>query len=142
MKNSRASDWLKMSAFSCYTSGASYNSAHTFKMSSVLTFCAVVSCTLLRSNNKIPLALWCNKQLQIFQRLQIALVLPDRAILLSLKNLLMLINTDCTRNHVVTYTNNKAMTIAKAMAMAMSETVTVTVTRTIMMIMTMMLKNF
>ena len=58
IKNSRASDWLKTSAFSCYTSGASYNSAHTFKMSSVLTFCDVVS---LRSNNKIPLALWCDK---------------------------------------------------------------------------------
>ena len=37
--------------------------------------------------------IWCNKHLYIFERLQIALALRARAILLSLKNLLVLINT-------------------------------------------------
>ena len=39
------------------------------------------------------LAVLCNKDLKIFQRLQIALVLRARTILLSWKNLLVLINT-------------------------------------------------
>ena len=40
----------------------------------------------------ISLAIWCNKHLEYFQRLQIALVLRVRANFLSLKNLFMLIN--------------------------------------------------
>ena len=49
----------------------------------------------------IPLAIWCNEHLQIF-RLQIALALRARAILLSLKNIYSsLFTPNCTRNHVL-----------------------------------------
>ena len=37
----------------------SINSAQTFSILSVLTFCDVFSCTLLTSNNMISLAIWC-----------------------------------------------------------------------------------
>lgn len=63
-------------------------------------------CTLLRSNNVFFRAMWCNNPLKIFQRLQIALALRARGILLSLKNLLVLIKT---KWHVVTYTNIKVL---------------------------------
>ena len=49
-------------------------------------------------------AIWYNTHLLIFQRLQIALVLWAHAVLLSLKNLLVLINTKFLLNHVITYT--------------------------------------
>ena len=41
----------------------------------------------------ISRAIWCSKLYEIFQRLQIALALQTHAMLLSLKNLLLLINT-------------------------------------------------
>ena len=41
----------------------------------------------------ISRAIWCSKLYDIFQRLQIALALQTHAMLLSLKNLLLLINT-------------------------------------------------
>ena len=49
-------------------------------------------------------AIWYNTHLQIFQRLQIALALWAHAVLLSLKNLLVLFNTKFLLNHVITYT--------------------------------------
>ena len=92
-KKLRVPDWLKTSALSCNTGAKLYHAcklqiarAHAFKILSVLTSCDVFSCTLLRSNNMISLAIWCNKHLQIFQRPQMALALRARAILLSSKN--------------------------------------------------------
>ena len=41
----------------------------------------------------ISLAIWCNKHLKVFQRLQIALTLWAHTILMSLKILPVLINT-------------------------------------------------
>ena len=77
MKKLRASDWLKTSAFSCNTSAKLLHMckllrAHAFKISSFSTFCAVFSC-ILTGNKMISLAIWCNRHLKSFQRLQIVL---------------------------------------------------------------------
>ena len=94
MKKLRTSYWPKTSAFSCNTRAKFNTSAklqHECKLhivhriSSILNFRDVFSCTLLTSNDIISFAIWCNKHLQILQRQQIA-------ILLSLKNLLVLVN--------------------------------------------------
>ena len=45
---------------SCNTSANYKERAHTFKISSVLTPCDLLSCTLLTSNDMISLAIWCN----------------------------------------------------------------------------------
>ena len=75
----------------------------TFKILTVLTLCDAFLCTLLTSNNMISLTVWCNKHLE---RLQIAFARWAYAILLSLKNLLVLIlTTNCIQNRVITYTN-------------------------------------
>ena len=68
------------------------NSAYCQNLS-VFTFCEDFSCTSLTSNNMISSSDWCNKNLVIFQRLQIALALQACAILLYLNNLLVLITT-------------------------------------------------
>ena len=70
---------------------------------SVLTFCNVFSCTLLTSKNIISLAIWCNKQLKILQRLQIAFAIKICAILLSLEKLSFFL-PNCTWNPFITYT--------------------------------------
>ena len=59
----------------------------------------------MKSNNIISHAIWCNKHLQIFLRQQVALTLQACAILLSLKNLPVLVNTKLHWKHVITYTN-------------------------------------
>ena len=61
--------------------------AHALKISSVSLLDDVVSCKLSTSNNMISLAIWCNKHLQIFQRLLIALALRVCAILMSVKKI-------------------------------------------------------
>ena len=94
MKKLRTSYWPKTSAFSCNTRAKFNTSAKlqhecilhiVHRISSILNFRDVFSCTLLTSNDIISFAIWCNKHLQILQRQQIA-------ILLSLKNLLALVN--------------------------------------------------
>ena len=50
----------------------------------------VFSCALLTSDDMISLAIWCNMHLKLFHTPQIALALWACAILLSLKNLLVL----------------------------------------------------
>ena len=87
MKKIYTSDRLKMSTFS---SNISAKLKHKCKLHARLeNFVSLVSsffsCTLLTSNNMISLAIWCNKHLEIFERLQTALALQAHAILLSLK---------------------------------------------------------
>ena len=67
----------------------------------------IVTCILLTSNQMIFLVQFgINKHSQIFQRLQIALALRARAIFCSLwKICSCLFIPNCTRNHLITYTN-------------------------------------
>ena len=67
----------------------------------------IVTCILLTSNQMIFLMQFgINKHSYIFQRLQIALALRARAIFGSLRKIyLCLFIPNCTRNHLITYTN-------------------------------------
>ena len=80
-----ASDWLKTCAFSCNTSARLKYKQITDSMPTLSKFCLFwlsvmfFSHTLLTSN-MMSSAIWCNKHLQIFQRLQIAFALQAKAI--------------------------------------------------------------
>ena len=67
----------------------------------------IFPCILLIRNHIIFLVQFgINKHLLIFQRPQIALALRARSILLVFKKIyLCLFIPNCTRNHVITYTN-------------------------------------
>ena len=48
----------------CSNTSANYKyHVHAFNILSVLTFCDVFSCRLLTGNDKISLAIWCDKHL-------------------------------------------------------------------------------
>ena len=76
--------------------------AHAFKISSFSTFCAVFSC-ILTGNKMISLAIWCNRHLKSFQRLQI--VLAHLLVQFCCLLLMLVNNKSCTWNRGITYTN-------------------------------------
>ena len=76
----------------------------------------IVTCISLTSNQMIFLVqIGINKNSQTFQRLQIALILRARAIFCSLwKIYSCLFIPNCTRNHLITYTNLVVFQIYKS----------------------------
>ena len=113
LKELRAFDWPKKIAltshmldFKVVTRVQITNRA--FEISSMLTFCDVFSCTLLTSNNMFSLAIWRQWTLVIILKTTRA-----RAIFLYLKNYACLLTPNCTRNHVITYTNVDRMLTCK-----------------------------
>ena len=93
IKKLRTSDWLKTSAFSCNTCAKLQQMKITNSMQNFvrLAFVIFFPCKLLTSHDMVFLAIWCNKHLQIWLRLQIA---PTTSLcpFLSLKSLHVLIN--------------------------------------------------